>query len=65
MHAMTLATTCSHAWSAQCAIIVAPMSARHGYITADWSRRSGAPALTGAKTAAAWTSLFPARNSAF
>ena len=37
MHAMTLATTCSHAWSAQCVIIVAPMSARHGYITADWS----------------------------
>ena len=37
MHAMTLATTCSHAWFAQCAIIVAPMSARHGYITADWS----------------------------
>jgi hypothetical protein len=37
MHAMTLATTCGHAWSAQCVIIVAPMSARHGYITADWS----------------------------
>jgi hypothetical protein len=37
MHAMTLATTCSHAWSAQCVIIVAPMSARHGYIAAGWS----------------------------
>ena len=37
MHAMTLTTTCSHAWSAQRVIIVAPMSARHGYITADWS----------------------------
>ena len=37
MHAMTLATTCGHAWSAQCVIIVAPMSARHGYITAGWS----------------------------
>jgi len=71
MHAMTLATTCSHAWSAQCVIIVAPMSARHGYITADWSHpfadpdAAASPALTGAKTAAAWTSLFPARNSAF
>ena len=38
MHAMTLATTCGHAWSAQCVIIVAPMSARHGYITAGWSQ---------------------------